>query len=325
LQFGVVPFTEAVQTRGVSALSTQGFPPDHTPLGPVISALAARQHDIVLHAQLLGAGLTRQAIALRVRRGVLHRRYRGVYSLGPAPLSREAELHAVVLAIGAGAALSHLSAAELHALTRTRPPLIAVVSPRKRTLPGVTVHRYRTLDPRDVTSHRGIPVTTVHRTLVDLSDVLTPLELTAIINEAAFQGRFVEPAVRDAMRRANGRHNLHVLDEAIALYSAGSAGIKSKGELAFLTLGLPGSRVNTRVLGFEVDFLWPDLKLIVEIDGPQHTRPTTKRDDAARDRAHRAAGYTTLRFTDEDVKYRPDDVRKAVEAWVSNRGTRRAA
>ena len=95
----------------------------------------------------------------------------------------------------------------------------------------------RTLDPRDVTTHNGIPVTTVHRTLVDLADDLTPHQLANVIHEAAYRGRFVEAAVRDAMGRVFGRRKLHVLERAIELHHAGSAGTKSAGEDAFLTLG----------------------------------------------------------------------------------------
>lgn len=160
---------------------------------------------------------------------------------------------------------------------------------------------------------------------VDLSDVHTPHELTAIIKEAAFQGRFVEPAVRDAMRRANGRHNLDVLDRAIELYHAGSAGTRSRNEVLFLALDLPEPLVNTMLLGYEADFLWPEVRLNVEIDGPQHNTLAAKRDDAQRDRILAAAGYTTLRFTDDDVMERPGEVLKAVSAWVSNREIRHAA
>ena len=63
-----------------------------------------------------------------------------------------------------------------------------------RSLTGVQVHRYRHLDARDVTTHKNIPVTTVHRMIVDLADVCMPLELTNVIHAAAYQGLFVEPA-----------------------------------------------------------------------------------------------------------------------------------
>ena len=129
---------------------------------------------------------------------------------------------------------------------------------------GIRVHRVRRLDPRDVTTERGIPVTTIHRMFVDLTDVRTPHEIAALIREAAFRGRFVEAAVRDSMERANGRHNLHVLERAIEVYRAGSA------------------------------------------------TPEVKRDDAIRDRILMAAGYTVLRFPEEVLQERPDEVRNVV-------------
>jgi hypothetical protein len=283
-------------------------------------AIATHQWDLVTAEQLLACGLTDGAITRRVARGVLHRRHRGVYSLGPAPLSREARWMAAALAAGHGSPLSHESAAELHALTRHRPFLVSVTSTRKRRLGGVRVHTVRRqLDPRDLTTHQGIPVTTVHRTLVDHSDLLIPHELTALIHEAAFRGRFVEAAVRDSMERANGRHNLHVLDRAIELYTAGSAGLKSRGERAFLDLitshGLVEPLVNTRLLGFEADFHWPGSKLVVEVDGDGHGRPTAKRADERRDRVLGDAGWTTLRFGEGEVVEHPERVLARL-GWV---------
>ena len=306
-------------------MQSQSFPTGNFPGAPppdeALAALAARQHGVVGLAQLTAAGLTRPAITKRVARGVLHRRYRGVYSIGHAALSREGEWMAAVLACAAGTVLSHMSAAELHKLTRRFASLIAVVSPRSRTLPGVRVHTARHLDPRDVTIERGIPVTTIHRVFVDLSDELTPHELVALFREARFLGRFVAPAIRDAMARANGRHNLDVLDRALELFEAGSAGTRSGNEVLFLKLDLPEPLVNTQLHGYEADFHWPDLKLNVEIDGPQHD-PVA---DAVRDRRLAAAGYTVLRFTQAQMRERPDEVLRAVSAWVSNRGLRRAA
>jgi hypothetical protein len=175
------------------------------------------------------------------------------------------------------------------------------------------IHRCRRLDRRDVTTERGIPVTTVHRTIVDLADVVQiPHELTAVIREADFRGRFVEPAIRDAMERANGRRNLGVVDRAIELYRAGSAGIKSRNELAFFLLvtkaGFPEPLVNVHAHGFERDFLWPDLGLAVEIDGAGHARAPVRAADTSRDETLAAAGFTALRFTDLDVRFRPGDV-----------------
>jgi hypothetical protein len=113
---------------------------------------------------------------------------------------------------------------------------------------------------------------------------------------ASFQGRFVEPAIRDATDRANGRHSLDVLGRAIELFKSGSAGTRSRNEVLFLRLDLPQPLVNTKLLGFELDFLWPEQRLNVEVDGAQHNSPAVRRADAARDRILTAAGYTVLRF-----------------------------
>ena len=122
-------------------------------------------------------------------------------------------------------------------------------------------------------------MTTIARALVDLTDVLTAHQLAYVIKEAAYRKRFDLAATRRAMDRANGRRNLHVLEKAIELYEHGSAGTKSPHEDAFLALvtpTLPEPLVNTPLAGFEVDFLWPEAMLVVEIDGGGHERPPAR-------------------------------------------------
>src|SRR3954454_10080013 len=245
----------------------------------------------------------------------MRRWYPGVYSYGPGELSREAEWMAAVLAAGAGAVLSHRSAAALWEIRRDWRVITDVLAPRGRRPKGpVLVHGYRRLDPRDVTVRDGIPVTTVARTLVDLADVLTPHQLAKAIDEAAHWDRFDLVATYEAIGRANARRNLAVLDRAIGLYIAGSAGTKSRNEDAFLALmqmaGIPEPRVNAVVEGEEVDCHWPDRRLVVEVDGPGHRRPTARRTDKRKDAVLGAAGYTVMRFTDLEINERPSEVIK---------------
>jgi very-short-patch-repair endonuclease len=75
------------------------------------------------------------------------------------------------------------------------------------------------------------------------------------------------------------------------------------------------------VLGHEVDAYWPELKLIAEVDGPNHERPRAKRRDRQRDRELRAAGYTILRFTDVEIEQRPGEVIAAVQAAMNGMPT----
>jgi hypothetical protein len=276
----------------------------------ILARIAARQHGVVTLPQLLAAGLSRQAIWRRVAAGRLHRVYHGVYAYGHRGLSREGRWMAAVLAAGEGAALSHLCAAALWDVRKIRTDFVDVVAPKRRGPKGpIRVHASRTLDPRDVTTRRSIPVTTIARMLVDLTDTLTPHQLANVIHEAAFRERFSLAKTREAMTRAHGRHNLDVLERALALNASGSAGTKSDPEDAFLAIvGAPEPLVNTRLLGEEVDFHWPDRRLVVEVDGSGHARPRTRREDAARDRKLEAAGYRILRFTADDIEQRPAQV-----------------
>ncbi len=261
-------------------------------------------------------GLSRGAISTRVKRGTLFRIHRGIYSPVPREaLTREALWLAALMAVGDGSALFRLSSAVHWRAWRWPPPAIEVVAPRyRRSMEGVSVHECRNLDPRDVTTHLGIPVTTVARTAIDLTDVLIAEELTNFLHEAAFRRRLSLPAVRDAMARANGRRRLARLDEAIELWLMGSAGLKSRLEREFFGLvseaGLPKPIPNIHVDGIEVDADWPDARLVVEIDGPNHTRPPTLRGDGSRDR--RLADFTVLRFTEFELERMPHDVVSAV-------------
>jgi very-short-patch-repair endonuclease len=216
---------------------------------------------------------------------------------------------AAVLAAGEGTALSHLSAAALWRIWRRRAAGIDVVAPRQRRLRGVRVHTFRRLDPRDVTTRNGIPVTTVARTLVDLTDSLDQYQLANVIHEAAFLELFNARATTTAMARANGRHHLASLNAAVRAHNTGSAGTRSKLEDRFLALvheaGLPEPRVNTHVhtasRSIEVDFHWPELNLCVEVDGHGHNRPPTRQDDQARDAALTAAGHRVVRLAEHDL------------------------
>lgn len=111
------------------------------------------------------------------------------------------------------------------------------------------------------------------------------------------------------MARANGRRRPAALAKALALHEAGSAGTRSTLEDRFLALllanDLPEPLVNTRTSNIEVDCHWPTHRVCVEIDGDGHARPRTKKDDEARDERLRAAGYTTIRLTADEIDHRP--------------------
>ncbi|MDA0160221.1 endonuclease domain-containing protein [Solirubrobacter ginsenosidimutans] len=219
---------------------------------------------------------------------------------------------AAILAAGDRSALTGLCGAVLMRLTKREPDEIDVVAPgHRRPQAGFRLRTCRNLDPCDITIVNRIPVTTIPRMLIDLSDDGEDAdELANLIHEAAYLKIFSLKATRAAIDRSNGRHNLDVLEEALRLHLSGSAGTRTRLEKRFKRLvrgaGLPTPQTNTIVNGFEVDAYWPGL--CVEIDGPNHRRARTKTDDRIRDAALRAAGYTVIRFTEDDVETHPDKI-----------------
>ena len=148
-----------------------------------------------------------------------------------------------------------------------------------------------------------------------------------MIHEAAFRNLFHESATREAMARANGRHRLGVLETALAAHFAGSPGTKSDAEDALLALirkaRLPEPLVNVRVdtatRRLEVDFHWPEHRLVVEVDGDGHDRPRTQLDDEQRDELLREAGYLVLRITADAITTNPTEALRTVRTALSPR------
>jgi len=83
-------------------------------------------------------------------------------------------------------------------------------------------------------------------------------------------------------------------------------------------VGLPLPITGEIVNGFEVDFFWPELKLVIETDGLRyHRTPSAQARDLERDQAHTAAGYARLRFSHRQVKFEPGYVKRILRATAS--------
>lgn len=148
-----------------------------------IARIARGAHGVVTRVELLTAGISPQQIKRRVRKGGLIAVHRGVYRVGHRAPSLEALYLAAVRACGAGGALSGLAAAYLWGLPKGQAPAPEVTAPTARRVPGVATRRRAC--GGDVTIWRGIPVTTVQRTLVDLASVLPAAALARACLERA--------------------------------------------------------------------------------------------------------------------------------------------
>lgn len=282
-----------------------------------VAELAVRQHGVVARRQLGELGLGRRAIDHRVETGRLHVIFRGVYAVGHPGLSPDGHRMAAVLAGGEEAVLSHRSAAVLWGIRASgaRAHELAVPAPR-RSRPRL-IQRRCNLASDEVTDVRGTPVTTVPRTLLDLAVVLGRRELRRALHEAEVRRLWDAVSLSTMVERHAGRRGAGVLRALLAEGEIGTRMTRSELEARFLQLvtdtRLPAPRSNLRLpLGgeaVEVDFAWPEHRLVAELDGhaTHATRAGFER-DRQRDRALAATGWRVVRITWRQLRDEPDQV-----------------
>jgi hypothetical protein len=281
-------------------------------------AIAAQQDDVIATAQLLELGYTYSAIRHRARKGRLHPLWPGVWAVGSPHLSRRGLWRAAALTCGPEALLSHEGATGLWCV-RPATNVIAVSVPVHvvRRRPGIIIHRRTDLQPRDRSEKHGIPVTSPALTLVDVALSLTDGQLEAAINDADKLDLIDPETLRlelDAMPRRPGIGRFRSLLDRRSFVLT-----RSELERLFLPLarqvGLPLPQTRVMLNGFEVDFFWPHLGLVVETDGLRyHRTPAQQARDRLRDQVHTAAGLTPLRFTHAQVAFDAAHVRSVLEA-----------
>jgi hypothetical protein len=207
---------------------------------------------------------------------------------------------ASVLACGDDSALSHRAATGAYALRPAWRDWLEVSTTKEVHVSGVITHRVRTME---VTTLRGIPITTVARTLVDLADVTSPRILQQVIDQAEIlrlDGR---------VEVVNGRRGAGRLKHALARLDPLPHVPRSELERRFLDLCPTKPVMGLVVEGYETDFAWPDRRVIAEVDGWEtHRTKTAFQADRRRDTAMAAKGWIVLRFTYRDVVHDPAHV-----------------
>lgn len=198
----------------------------------LIARLAECQGGVVSRAQLIEAGLTRNAIGHRLKRGRLHPVHRGVYAVGHRLLSADGRWMAAVLTSGPGAVLSHRSAAALWRIRQsTRSAAEVTTFQASHPRPGVERHRGH-LAADEVTALRGVPVTTVPRTLLDLAVVVGRRDLERAMNDAEVR-RLTDPlALEDLLGRYPRRRGVAAVKAILQAGRLGSTVTRSELETA---------------------------------------------------------------------------------------------
>jgi very-short-patch-repair endonuclease len=274
--------------------------------------LARAQYGVLTRRDLLTLGFSSKGIKHRVTSGRLHAISTGVYAVGRPELTPYGRWMAAVLLCGDGAMLSHRSAAELWGIGREG-DVIDVTVRRKCEIrrKGLKVRSRASLDAKSVTRWRGIPVTDPVQTLIDLATELPPLRLERAVNEAdkldlvdpetlraCLDSHPGEPGVK-ALRTLLDRHTFRLSDSDLEVLFRPLA----------MAAGFARPLSKEMILGYEVDFHFPDHDLIVETDGLRyHRTPSQQARMAKRDQTHTAAGLRVLRFTHWQIAHAPNEV-----------------
>jgi hypothetical protein len=269
----------------------------------VIRDLASNAHGVVTRRELLAVGLTPEEIRNRLGKGMLTKVHRGVYRVGHLAPSPEADYLAAVKACGDGALLAGRAAAHLWGLTKGSPPQPEVLTSNDRRVSRILVRRARRTGITDADSYRGIPLTTIPRTLVDLASSLPEPALARACHEAGVKYRTTPGQVEAVLERLpsarGGKRLRRVLRGEVPV-------TLSRLEARFLgrlkQAGLPLPATNRTAGARRVDCRWPEHRLTVELDSYRyHGSRHAWEQDRLRERDARVRGDEFRRYTSRDV------------------------
>jgi len=285
-----------------------------------INSTALRQHGNFTLAQADEAGVPQRLVRAAVAEGLLRCPHPKVRRFAATPVSELSAIWASHLQVGPASTVSHEAALWLHGVDRV-PFVVAVTIPAGVTHVhrGIRVHRLNDMVDEHRATVDGIPTTTIERAVVDVASVFSRKRLEFIVDWLTVTERLTTVGrLARTFRQVNrrGRSQIDALAQVIASRSPHEPAPRSSLERRFDGLlqssglpiplheyPLPGSGA---VHGL-VDRCWPEVKLIVEIDGRAwHAREAAMAKDRARDRAAAAAGFLVVRFLDVEVRECPE-------------------
>jgi hypothetical protein len=292
--------------------------------------LAEGQHGVVSRRQLIDLGLGEDAVDHRLAIGRLQAVARGAYAVGHRLLSLKGRCMAAVLSSGPGAVLSHRSAARLWGIRDPGAGPVHVTVSRKSTSSKSIRRHVATLPEDETTVLEGIPVTTVPRTIFDVAAASSVDQVESAIRQAEYLRLDDRLSLLDLVERYPGRRGVRQVRAALARVERLPAGrARSPLEERFLPFlrrfGLPRPRLNDWIVvegrRFQVDCHWHGTGQVVELDSWEaHGTRSAFREDRARDRILRTAGYDVTRVSwaqlDDEPQAVASDLRELLSRQV---------
>jgi uncharacterized protein DUF559 len=260
----------------------------------------------------------------------------GVYAVGHRSVSVDGRRRGAVLACGKGAVLSRFSAASAWGMLNSDGRRFDVVAPgrsggRIADAETIDLRRTRRLPQEDVETLRGIPITSVGRTLLDLAGCAAPLIVQRAVHEAEVQRLLDVDAVLATIDRNPGRRGTRTLRLALGVSAPDPQNSRFVERFVALCVehGLPRPRFGVHVDGgdrlYEADALFAAQRLIVELDSQQfHATARSFQNDRRRDSVLAARGFQTLRYTWQRLRDEPEAVATELRHVLALRALRAA-
>jgi hypothetical protein len=239
-----------------------------------------------------------------------------------------------LLAVGPAAVLSFESAARIHALStvsRDGPTVVTVPHSGWQRMAGIVVHQISDLTEADVIRLDGMPVTSLGRTIVDLAAVWRRGRLRIAVEDAVAAKHITDAEIGACLRSVARRGKPGVRNLALVLDDRGPgvAPPASQLEREFFDL-IRWSSLPPPVRQYLIprgdgvrnlsDSAWPEVKLIVEVDGRRwHQRLADMKRDRDRDLHAAAAGWQVVRLLREHVVGAPEETIRELHAVYTAR------
>jgi hypothetical protein len=296
-----------------------------------IAQLAGRQFNRISRQQLYALGLSREAIHHRIAAGRLVPVEQGVFAMAPLLEHDDWGRWMGATLTAPGSVLSHRSAAMAWGLLSLPRPYETVTRPGSggpRIHGGIRAYRSVTLDG-ETTHLRGVPITIVPRTVLDLTRAVSQKALARAVREAVRLELVTLIELGDILGRYRFRRGSRRLAATLARYAGlplerARSGAEIRALEVLCSAKRPLPQLNVRIAGEEADLSWLGDRLIVEIDGaPFHLDVG---EDRRKQQAWERAGWTVRRVSSKDVYERPDRLlilapeRPAVQAMEGSSG-----
>ena len=296
-----------------------------------LARTARAQHGLITRRQALEAGFSLEQIRRRLRTGVWKQLRSGVYAAAAVPRSYEQTVHAAVLGVRGVAVASHGTAAALWGMAdrpRAGIELLTMVSTTVRRR-GILQHRTHVLPAGHRSRVNGVPVTSLARTLVDLSGRMSAGRLGELLDEGTRRHLLTVEEFERCVARVGYGHgrDLNVIGKALALRVPSAQPLESVLEARALRWLLdndfPPPVPQFVVAPYRIDLAYPEQKVGIEMLGfGPHSGRDAFDHDAERGRFLALNGWVLLPFTSTSTEPQfTSDVGDALQQRLVPTGT----